>query len=67
MTFASDLKGEVGKTYGAYLEKNNMDNRLLYVVGPDGKITYTAKPFKAFVADAYPELGAAVKKASGAK
>jgi peroxiredoxin len=67
MTFASDFKGEVGKAYGAYLEKPNMDNRLLFVVGPDGKISYTAKPFKAMVADAYPELGAAVKKASGAK
>jgi peroxiredoxin len=67
MTFASDIKGEVGKMYGAYLEKNHMDNRLLFVVGPDGRITYTAKPFKALVADAYPELGAAVKKASGTK
>ncbi len=67
MMFASDVGGDVGKKYGAYLEKNNMDNRLLFVVGPDGRITYTAKPFKAMVADAYPELGAAVKKASGTK
>jgi peroxiredoxin Q/BCP len=67
MTFASDISGEVGKKYGAYIEKSNMDNRLLYVIGPDGKITYTAKPFKAFVADAYPELAAAVEKTSGTK
>ena len=67
MIFASDIEGAVGAKYGAYLADRKVDNRLLFVVGPDGQITYTAKPFKAMVADAYPELGAAVKKSSGAK
>ncbi len=65
--FASDIKGDVGKLYGAYIEKQKVDNRLLFVVGPDGKITYTAKPFKAFVAESYAELGVAVKKTTGSK
>ena len=65
--FASDSKGDVGKLYSAYREKQKVDDRLLFVVGPDGKITYTAKPFKAFVAESYAELGAAVKKAAGNK
>ena len=67
MIFGSDGDGAVGAKYGAYLPDRKANNRLLFVVGPDGKITYTAKPFKAMVADAYPELGAAVRKAAGAK
>jgi peroxiredoxin Q/BCP len=67
MIFASDADGAVGAKYGAYLADRKVDNRLLFVVGPDGRITYTAKPFKAMVADAYPELGEAVKKTLGAK
>jgi peroxiredoxin Q/BCP len=68
MTFASDVKGIAGKAYGAYPgPREGMENRLLYVVGPDGRITYTAKPFKPLAADAYTELGVAVKKSSGAK
>ena len=65
MTFLSDATGAVGRRYGAYMPKNNAENRLLFVVDPSGRITYTAKPFRAFVADAYPELGAAVKKSAG--
>jgi peroxiredoxin len=65
MTFASDAKGDVGKLYGAYNEKANVENRLLYVIGPDGKIAYTNKPFKPMVADSYADLGAAVKKIAG--
>jgi len=68
MTFASDVNGVAGKAYGALPgPREGMENRLLYVVGPDGRIKYTAKPFKPLAADAYTDLGAAVKKASGAK
>jgi peroxiredoxin Q/BCP len=67
MTFASDTKGEAGKLYGSWTEGKTTESRLLYVVGPDGRITYVAKPFKAFVADAYTELGTEVKKAGGTK
>lgn len=67
MTFASDVKGEAGRAYGAYPWREGMENRLLFVVGPDGRIVYTAKPFKPLAADAYTELGTAVKKASGVR
>jgi peroxiredoxin Q/BCP len=67
MMFASDMKGEAGKLYGAYVEGRPVENRLLYVIGPDGRIAYTAKPFNPMVDDAYTDLGSAVKKASGAK
>jgi thioredoxin-dependent peroxiredoxin len=65
MLFGSDVGGPVGTLYGAFMPANNIDNRYLYVIGPDGKITYTAKPFKQMVDAAYTDLGAAVAKASG--
>ena len=67
MMFASDMKGDAGKLDGAYVEGRPVENRLLYVVGPDGRIAYSAKPFNPMVDDAYTDLGSAVKKASGAK
>ncbi|HEY2848891.1 MAG TPA: peroxiredoxin family protein [Gemmatimonadaceae bacterium] len=67
MTFASDMKGEAGKLYGAYTEGRPVENRLLYIVGPDGKIKWTAKPFKPMVADSYAELGTELKKVAGDK
>ncbi|MFI5311275.1 MAG: peroxiredoxin family protein [Gemmatimonadales bacterium] len=67
MTFASDPKGEAGAKYGAWSEGKSTESRLLYVVAPDGKVAWTAKPFKALVAESYPELGAAVKKIAGFK
>ena len=67
MTFASDMKGDVGKLYGAHADGRPTESRLLYVVGPDGKIAWTAKPFKPMVADSYSELGTEVKKVAGLK
>jgi peroxiredoxin Q/BCP len=67
MTFASDMKGDAGKLYGAWAEGRPVENRLLYVVGPDGRIAWTAKPFKPMVAESYAELGAEIKKVAGLK
>ena len=67
MTFASDMKGEAGKLYGAWTDGRPVENRLLYVVGPDGRIKWTAKPFKPMVADSYTELGDQLKKVAGLK
>ena len=64
MLFASDAGGKVGTSYGAYNPQNGLDNRSLYVVGPDGKIAYKVTPFRQMVADAYTELGAVVDKLS---
>jgi len=60
--FASDPGGKVGQLYDAYDAKNAMDNRSLFVIGPDGRIAYVAKPFKVLSADAYTELGAVVDR-----
>ncbi|HVT40138.1 MAG TPA: peroxiredoxin family protein [Gemmatimonadaceae bacterium] len=61
MVFASDMNGDAGRKYGSFVEGRPVEMRYLYVVGPDGKITYTAKQFKPMVADAYTELGSAIK------
>lgn len=65
MLFGSDVGGSVGTMYGAFNAGAGYDARYLYVIGPDGKITYTAKPFRQMVETAYSELGAAVGKAAG--
>ena len=60
--FASDTGSVVGKRYGAYLGKYKLDNRNLFVVGPDGKIAYRATPFREIDPTSYTELGAAIAK-----
>jgi thioredoxin-dependent peroxiredoxin len=67
MTFVSDPRGEAGLKYGAWSEGRSAEQRLLFVVGPDGKVAFTAKPFKPMVEDSYAELGAVVKKVAGLK
>ncbi len=58
--FASDPLGKVGQLYGAYAEKNKTDNRSLFVIRPDGRVAYVAKPFKVLSPAAYTELAAVV-------
>ena len=60
--FASDTGSVVGKRYGAYLSKYNVDNRNLFVVGPDGKIAYRQTPFRELDPTGYTELAAALAK-----
>jgi peroxiredoxin Q/BCP len=62
--FASDPGGKVGQSYAAYDAKNKLDNRSLFVVGPDGRIAYVAKPFKVLTPSAYTELAAVVDSLS---
>lgn len=62
VVFASDPGGKVGTAYGAYNAQTQMDNRSLYVIGPDGKIVYKAQPFRQMAEDAYTELGAVIDK-----
>jgi peroxiredoxin len=62
--FASDSGGVVGKRFGAYDEKNKLDDRSLYVIAPDGKIAYHVRPFRQMAADAYTELAGVVDKLS---
>src|SRR5919204_1781097 len=63
--FASDVGGAIGRSYGAYDPRLKLDTRVVFVIGPDGKIDYRAKPFHELSADAYTELAAAVARARG--
>ena len=63
--FGSDVDKAVGTKYGAATAR--FHQRVLYVIGPDGKISYVANPFKQLDAAAYTDLGAAIDKASGGK
>src|SRR5574337_1968549 len=60
--FASDSGGAIGRRYGVYNDKYKLDTRVLFVIGPDGKVTYRAMPFRELVGAAYSELGDAVRK-----
>jgi len=60
--FASDSGAVVGKVYGAFNTRYGIDNRNLFVVGPDGKIAYRATPFREIDPTAYTELSAAIGK-----
>lgn len=60
--FASDSSLAVGKAYGAIASRAPLNNRNLFVVGPDGKIAYRATPFREIDPTAYTELGDAISK-----
>ena len=60
--FASDTGSILGRLYGAFSTRSNLDNRNLFVVGPDGRIAYRATPFREIDPTAYTELGEALTK-----
>jgi peroxiredoxin len=62
--FASDSGGVVGRRYGAFNEKYQLDNRTLFVIGPDGRIAWRAAPFREVDPTAYTELAAAIDQAA---
>jgi peroxiredoxin Q/BCP len=66
-TFVSDVNATTGPLFDVVVERNGQKfmRRMLYVIGPDGRITHVMRPFRELSADAYTELGAAVKKARG--
>ena len=64
MLFASDRGGAVGRQYGAFDAKNNLDNRSLYVIGPDGRVAFHTPNFRVLSQAAYTELAAAVDRIS---
>jgi peroxiredoxin Q/BCP len=63
--FVSDSAGVVGKRYGVFESGYKMDNRTLYVVGADGRISYVAAPFQEIDPKAYEDLRIAIEEASG--
>jgi peroxiredoxin Q/BCP len=60
--FASDSGGVIGKRYGVFNDKYKLDSRVVFVIGPDGKVAYRAMPFRELAAPAYTELGEAVAR-----
>jgi peroxiredoxin len=62
IVFASDPGGAIGKAYGAFDVKNNVDNRSLFVIAPDGHVAYVTKPFKVMVPASYTDLADAINK-----
>ena len=62
---ASDTGSVVGKQYGAYLQRANLDNRTLFVIGPDGRIAWRAVPFREIDPTAYTALGEAINRIAG--
>ncbi len=64
--FGADPGSVVGKQYGAYAPKYQLDNRNLFVIGPDGRIAYRQTPFREIDPTSYTELSAALEKLAGA-
>lgn len=62
--FVSD-DGSIGRKYGTLDDTRKSERRFVYVIGPDGKIAYTKKPFSPNTPPQYDELGAEVHKAMG--
>lgn len=62
--FLSDTGSAIGKKYGAYLAKYNVDNRYLFVIGPDGKVAFRQTPFLETDPTSYTTLAAAVDKSA---
>lgn len=67
MLFVSDVDGVAGSSYGAFDAQRKIDRRVLFVIGPDGRVTYRAMPFREMTEDAYTELGKAVASTREAK
>jgi peroxiredoxin Q/BCP len=60
--FLSDADGAVGRQYGVWEPSYKLDNRALFVIGPDGKIAYVAAPFHEIDPKAYAELAQAIDR-----
>jgi peroxiredoxin Q/BCP len=65
VTFLSDTEAVAGKLYDTKYPLLSVMRRVVFVIGPDGRVTHIMRPFRELSADAYTELGEAVKKASG--
>lgn len=59
--FATDIQGRTADSFGTGLRANAMvSRRTVIVVDPEGRISYTAFPFREIDPTAYEELQAAV-------
>ena len=65
--FASDTGKVIGGAYDVNYPLVNMERRVLFVVGADGRIVHIMRPFKELIAESYTELGDAVRKSLEAR
>ena len=63
MTFLSDREATVGQLYDVKYPAMNLLRRVLFVVGPDGRVTHVMRPFAELSQDSYVALREAVEKA----
>lgn len=63
VTFVSDPSGVAGSAYDVKYPAVNFYRRVLFVVDKQGRIAHIMRPFRELSADAYTELGEAVRKA----
>ena len=61
--FGSDPDQKVGKLYGS--TRGKLDTRNLFVIGPDGHITFKQVPVNVLSQEAYAELGKAIARSVG--
>ena len=61
--FGSDPDQKVGKLYGS--TRGKLDSRNLFVIGPDGRITFKQVPVNVLSQEQYAELGRAVAHTVG--
>jgi peroxiredoxin len=59
--FASDADAKISRAYSVYSEQNKMDARHVYVIAPDGKISFKM-PFRVLVKGDYDTLHVEVDK-----
>ncbi|MGE0555907.1 MAG: peroxiredoxin family protein [Gemmatimonadales bacterium] len=67
LTFLSDPGAAVGTQYGVAIEARGvkLDGRVVYVIGPDGKVAHVISPFRETDPTHYKELEEAVDRSSG--
>lgn len=63
VTFVSDTEATAGRLYDTKFPALNLMRRVVFVVGPDGRVAHVMRPFRELSADAYTELGEAVRRA----
>ena len=65
--FGSDTGLAVAKAYGSVGRNGRAAARNIFVIGPDGKITYRAMSFNVLSEDAYTALAEAVTRTAAGK
>ncbi len=61
--FAADVDGVAGRLYGTLREGRSSEDRVLFVLDAEGRVTTVMRPFREIDPTAYDELKAAVQAA----